>query len=92
MSRVVFLLEELSMKTLLEGLLPRLVPDLPFLCVTHEGAAVRAVVVVDDHEPDGGLPSGLELSRSEERNRSKSFQVFLAGVRRVAAAVRSQHG
>lgn len=37
MSRVVFLLEEYSMKVLLEGLLPRLVPCLPFLCVPHEG-------------------------------------------------------
>jgi hypothetical protein len=37
MSRVVFLLEERSMKVLLEGLLPRLMPNLPFLCVAHEG-------------------------------------------------------
>lgn len=37
MSRVVFLLEEYSMKILLEALLPRLVPGLPFLCVSHEG-------------------------------------------------------
>ncbi|MEP0775303.1 MAG: DUF4276 family protein [Acidobacteriota bacterium] len=37
MSRVVFLLEEYSMKVLLEGLLPRLFPHLSFLCVTHEG-------------------------------------------------------
>lgn len=37
MSRLVFLLEERSMKTLLEGLLPRLVPGLPFICVPHEG-------------------------------------------------------
>lgn len=37
MSRIVFLLEEYSMKVLLEGLLPRLFPDLPFLCVHHEG-------------------------------------------------------
>lgn len=37
MSRVVFLLEEPSMRILLEGLLPRLVPSLEFLCVTHEG-------------------------------------------------------
>ncbi len=37
MSRIVFLLEERSMKTLLEGLLPRFFPDLPFLCVPHEG-------------------------------------------------------
>jgi len=37
MSRIVFLLEEYSMKVLLEGLLPRLVPGLQFLCVAHEG-------------------------------------------------------
>lgn len=37
MSRIVFLLEERSMKVLLDGLLPRLFPDLPFLCVPHEG-------------------------------------------------------
>jgi hypothetical protein len=37
MSRVVFLLEEPSMKVLLDGLLPRLFPDLPFLCIPHEG-------------------------------------------------------
>ncbi len=37
MSRVVFLLEEWSMKVLLDGLLPRLFPGMPFLCVPHEG-------------------------------------------------------
>jgi len=37
MSRIVFLLEEYSMKVLLDGLLPRIFPDLPFLCVPHEG-------------------------------------------------------
>ncbi len=37
MSRLVFLLEEYSMKVLLEALLPRLFPALPFLCVPHEG-------------------------------------------------------
>ncbi len=37
MSRVVFLLEEYSARILLEGLLPRLFPDLRFLCVHHEG-------------------------------------------------------
>lgn len=37
MSRIVLLLEEHSMKVLLEGLLPRLVPGLQFLCVAHEG-------------------------------------------------------
>ena len=37
MSRIVFLLEERSMQVLLDGLLPRLFPDLPFLCVPHKG-------------------------------------------------------
>ncbi len=37
MSRIVFLLEERSMKVLLEGLLPRLLPELSFLCVSHAG-------------------------------------------------------
>jgi len=37
MNRFVFLLEEYSMKVLLDGLLPRLFPDLPFLCIPHEG-------------------------------------------------------
>ena len=39
--RLVFLLEEPSMKTLLDGLLPRLFPcwqaGTHFLCVPHEG-------------------------------------------------------
>ena len=37
MNRVVFLLEEASMRDLLNGLLPRLYPDLTFLCLAHEG-------------------------------------------------------
>ena len=37
MNRIVFLLEERSMKMLLDGLLPRLVPGLSFICVPHEG-------------------------------------------------------
>lgn len=37
MNRVVFLLEEYSMKVLLDGLLPRLFPDLLFQCVPHDG-------------------------------------------------------
>jgi hypothetical protein len=36
-NRIVFMLEEYSMKVLLDGLLPRLLPGLPFLCVPHEG-------------------------------------------------------
>ena len=37
MSRLVFLLEEASMKTFLDSLLNRLFPGLAFLCVPHEG-------------------------------------------------------
>ncbi len=37
MSRIVFLVEEYSMKVLLDVLLPRLVPGLAFLCVPHQG-------------------------------------------------------
>ena len=37
MSRLVFLLEEPSMKVLLEGMLPRLFPGLSILCLAHEG-------------------------------------------------------
>ncbi len=37
MNRIVFLLEEDSMRILLEGLLPRLFPRLLFQCVPHEG-------------------------------------------------------
>jgi len=37
MNRVIFLLEEYSMRVLLEGLLPRLFPSLLFQCVHHDG-------------------------------------------------------
>ena len=37
MTRLVFLVEEYSMKVLLEGLLPRLFPLLDFRCIPHEG-------------------------------------------------------
>lgn len=37
MSRMVFLLEERSMKVLLEGLLPRMLPGIQFICIPHEG-------------------------------------------------------
>ncbi len=35
--RIGFLLEERSMKVLLEELLPRSFPDVRFLCLAHEG-------------------------------------------------------
>ena len=37
MSWIIFLLEEYSLKVLLDALLPRLIPGISFLCVTHEG-------------------------------------------------------
>jgi len=37
MKRLIFLVEERSMATLLDGLLPRYFPDLAFQCVPHEG-------------------------------------------------------
>ena len=37
MNRVVFLVEEKSMKVLLDELLPRMFPSLPFQCVPHDG-------------------------------------------------------
>lgn len=37
MSRIIFLLEEYSMKVLLRDLLPRVFPQLSFLCVSHDG-------------------------------------------------------
>ena len=37
MGRIIFLLEEASMKILLEGLLPRFFPSLLFHCIPHNG-------------------------------------------------------
>jgi hypothetical protein len=37
MRKVIFLLEEASMKAFLEAFLPRIMPDLDFLCLSHEG-------------------------------------------------------
>ena len=37
MSKIVFLLEEDSMKTFLDGLLPRMFPDMVFQCISHDG-------------------------------------------------------
>ena len=39
MSRVIFLLEEQSMKELLDRMLPRIFPSLQILCIPHEGKA-----------------------------------------------------
>ena len=49
MTRLVFLLEERSMQTLLEGLLPRLFPRLSFLCISREGKS----------DLDSGIPGIL---------------------------------
>ncbi len=37
MNRLVILIEERSMKMLLDMLLPRLIPEMPFICIPHEG-------------------------------------------------------
>lgn len=37
MKRIVFMLEERSMKVLLDDLLPRIIPGANFLCIPHEG-------------------------------------------------------
>jgi hypothetical protein len=37
--KIVFLLEEPSMAALLEGLVPRVLPGVPFQCIPHEGKA-----------------------------------------------------
>ncbi|ABC75910.1 hypothetical cytosolic protein [Syntrophus aciditrophicus SB] len=37
MEKIIFLLEEPSMKVFLEEFLPRFLPDLEYLCITHEG-------------------------------------------------------
>jgi hypothetical protein len=37
MRKIIFLLEEPSMKVFLDGYLPRLIPGLDFLCIKHEG-------------------------------------------------------
>ena len=37
MGMVIFLLEEASMKAFLDSYLPRLLPDMDFLCIKHEG-------------------------------------------------------
>lgn len=39
MTKIVFLVEERSMKELLDGLLPRLFPSMSFICVSHRGKA-----------------------------------------------------
>ena len=43
MTRVIFLLEEPSMKTFLDTLLPRVFPDLLFQCVPHVGFPERGL-------------------------------------------------
>lgn len=50
MSRVVFLLEEYSMRVLLEGLIPRLFPGMEFQCVSHDGK----------HELERSIPRKLK--------------------------------
>jgi hypothetical protein len=90
MNRLVFLLEERSMKTLLEGLLPRLFPALSFVCVPHEGKqdleksiprklrawrepGVRFVVVRDNDGRDCKSVRQTLVSLCEEGRRADSL-------------------
>ena len=56
MNRLVFLLEEDSMRILLEGLLPRIFPDLEFQCVPHEGK----------HDLEKSIPRKLKAWREPD--------------------------
>jgi hypothetical protein len=71
---------------LLEGFLPRVLPSLEFLCVAHEGKQ-------DLEKSIFQKVSGARLMAehlTEEANRSRSFQVFMSGLRRVAAALSAE--
>jgi len=70
-NRLVLLLEEESMRVLLDGLLPRLFPGLPFQCVPHRGKS----------DLERSIPRKLR----GWRDRSTSFRVFMAGIEAVAA-------
>ena len=98
MSRLVFLVEEYSMKVLLEGLLPRLFPNLSFLCIPHEGKQdleksvpkkLRAWREIEKLVPGFQKVSGarrMAFRLSRERNSSPSFRALMESVERAAAA------
>jgi hypothetical protein len=86
MGRLVFLLEEPSMKLLLEGLLPRLMPGWVagqhFLCVAHQGKS----------DLDLSIPrklSAWQYPGDRFVNRSHSYGKFVSGVQRVLSEMGS---
>ncbi len=69
MSELVFLLEEPSARAMLEGLLPRLLPDgLPIRFIVFEGKKEGGSRAIGPH---------LDL----ENKRSRSFEVFVTGIK-----------
>lgn len=56
MSRILFMLEERSMREMLEALLPRVAPGLDFLCLVHQGKS----------DLEKSLPRKLRAWRDEQ--------------------------
>ena len=95
--RMIFLLEEPSMKTLLEGLLPRLFPGMVagehFLCIKHEGKS----------DLDASIPRKLQAWRIpndrcriqsvvDRHTRDDGSLQYRSGGHRSGDSVRDSHG
>jgi hypothetical protein len=82
---MVFLLEERSMKTLLDGLLPRLVPGISIQQPSRE-----IVKLIPEFQK---MSEAQRLARhlSWEGNRSRSFQVIMDGVEREFSLMQSAY-
>lgn len=78
--RVIFMLEEPSMKILLDGFLPRLVPD------TWQKPSVELTRLIPTFQKGSGARA-MSVRLRETPNHSKSFQVFVKGVRRIATEI-----
>jgi len=89
MSCVVFLLEEYSMKVLLEGLLPQKArywdPD-----AIQQPSAELAKLVPEFQKVSGARLMGSRLS--DDGNLSDSLRAFIDGVRRVAVGFEEARG
>jgi len=80
---LVFMLEEASMKALLEGLLPRILPADKFRDPDRIGSPSRVLadLVPDYAKVSGGRRLGPVLNL--DNTRSPSFKNFVTGVRRL---------
>ncbi len=74
--KLVFLLEEVSAKEFLNGILPKILPpEIDFRCIPFEGKS--------DLEKVSGskvISSCLDVNNT----RSNSFKVFIEGIKRIA--------